>query len=127
MGVRVGPGSAVLLEAGHTMAGPVAHRQWARVTGTMAWCSVVGLVLGSTVHTWSASAPVCLCRIDLLFRAKGNSDPEVVSVLLSGVYESLSVKLMRAVARSTLARTSRAMAEASSLAASAAARELATQ
>ena len=36
-------------------------------------------------------------------------------------------KLMRAVARSTLARTSRAMAEASSLAASAAARELATQ
>ena len=43
------------------------------------------------------------------------------------MYESLSVKLMRAVARSTLARTSRAMAEASSLAASAAARELATQ
>ena len=43
------------------------------------------------------------------------------------MYESLSVKLMRAIARSTLARTSRAMAEASSLAASAAARELATQ
>ena len=43
------------------------------------------------------------------------------------MYESLSVKLMRAVARSTLARTSRAMAEASSLAASAAARELAAQ
>ena len=47
---------------------------------------------------------------------------------LRKMYESLSVlNLMRAVARSTLARTSRAMAEASSLAASAAARELATQ
>ena len=49
------------------------------------------------------------------------------SLAVAQMYESLSVKHMRAVARSTLARTSRAMAEASSLAASAAARELATQ
>ena len=45
----------------------------------------VGLVLGSTVETWSASAPGCLCRIVLPYYAKENSDPEVVSVLLSGV------------------------------------------
>ena len=52
---------------------------------TMARWSLVGLVLGSTVDTWSASAPGCLCRIVLPSYAKGNSDPEVVSVLLSGV------------------------------------------
>ena len=48
-----------------------AHRQRARVT-----------VLGSTVETWSASAPACLCRIFLLFYAKENSDPEVVGLAL---------------------------------------------
>ena len=41
--------------------------------------------LGSTVGTWSVSAPRCLCRIVLPFYVKGNSDPAVVSVLLPGV------------------------------------------
>ena len=71
---------AILLVAGrcrwvpgwpHHLAAAVAHRQRARVT-----------VLGSTLDTWSASAPGCLCRIFLLFYAKEKSDPEVVGLAL---------------------------------------------
>ena len=39
---------------------------------------------GSTVNTCSVTAPGCVGRIVLIFYVKGNSDPEVVSVLLSG-------------------------------------------
>ena len=63
----------------------------------------------------------------VIARALSSSTGLPHGLAVAQMYESLSVKLMRAVARSTLARTSRAMAEASSLAASAAARELAAQ
>ena len=76
MGVRAGPGSpAVLLVVSpgrwvtgrtYNVAAPVA-RPWARVTG--AWFDSGYMVC---VSSW------CLCRIVLLFHAKGNSDPEVV-------------------------------------------------
>ena len=50
--------------------------------------AVVELLCWCLVRQWihvPASAPGCLSRVILLFYAKGNSDPEVVSVLLSGV------------------------------------------
>ena len=79
------------------------------------------------VESMGGWGPEAQKAFKVIARALSSSTGLPHGLAVAQMYESLSVKLMRAVARSTLARTSRAMAEASSLAASAAARELAAQ
>ena len=90
------------------------------------------LATASDLSQWWRSPPVVGgLKLKKAFKAIARSLSSATGLphglAVAQMYESFSVKLMRAIARSTLARTSRAMAEASSLAASAAARELATQ